>query len=54
MLKFTLKSNGWEITEKGQIIFSEIETIEEAVAIARVYGGVLAEFQDLNYQKVAA
>jgi len=53
MLKFTLKDSGWEITEKGQIIFSEIETIEEAVAIARVYGGVLAEFQDLNYLKVA-
>lgn len=54
MLKFTLTSTGWEITEKGQVIFSEIETIEEAVAIARVYGGVLAEFQDLEYQKVAA
>jgi len=54
MLKFTLKDSGWEITEKGQIIFSEIETIEEAVAIAKAHRVILAEFQDLNYLKRVA
>ena len=52
MLKFTLKHNGWEVTEKGQIILSEIETIEEAVALARVYGEVLT-FKDLNTKRAA-
>jgi len=41
MLKFTHKYNGWEITEKGQILFSRIKSLNEALAIARVYGGVL-------------
>lgn len=53
MLKFTLTSTGWEITERGQILFSEIETIEEAVAIARVYAGVLTEFNDLSTKRAA-
>jgi len=48
LLKFTLTSKGWEVTEKGQVILSEIETIDEAVALARVYSEVLAEFKDLN------
>lgn len=47
MLKFTLKDSGWEITEKGQVLFSEIETLNKAIAIARVYGGVLT-YEDLN------
>lgn len=54
MLKFTLTSTGWEITERGQILFSEIETIEEAVAIARVYGEVLSEFYNLQALKRVA
>jgi len=53
LLKFTLKHNGWEITEKGQVIFSEIRTRDEAVAIARVYSGVLTEFKDLNEKRAA-
>ncbi len=46
MLKFTLKTNGWEITEKGQVIFSRIGSINEALAIAKAYGDVLIEFND--------
>lgn len=53
MLKFTLTSNGWEVTEKGQVILSEIETIEKAVALARVYSEVLTEFNDQLQQDAA-
>lgn len=48
MLKFTLKHNGWEITEKGQVIFSEIRTREEALAIAKAHRVLLIEFEYLN------
>lgn len=53
MLKFTRKINGWEVTEKGQVILSEIETIEKAVALARVYREVLTEFKDLSTKRAA-
>jgi len=53
MLKFTLTSTGWEVTERGQVILSEIETLTEAVALARVYRDVLTEFKDLSTKRAA-
>ncbi len=53
MLKFTLTSTGWEITERGQVIFSEIKTIDEALAIAEAHGLVLTEFNDQLQQDAA-
>jgi len=44
MLKFTLTSKGWEIAEKGQIIFSGIRTCEQALAIAKANSVILSEF----------
>lgn len=52
MFKFTQKFGGWEITEKGQVLFSEIKTPNEAIAIAKANRAVLTEFKDLN-KKVA-
>ena len=45
MLKFTLKSDGWEIAEKGQIVFSKIKSLNEAIAIARANGLVLSKIK---------
>ncbi len=53
MLTYTLKYTGWEITEKGHILFSEIKTLTEALAITKVYGLVLIEFNELSNRKVA-
>jgi len=35
MFTFTPTSKGWEISEKGQVLFKEIKTLSEALAIAR-------------------
>lgn len=53
MLKFTRKIKGWEITEKGQILFSEIETLAGALAIAKANGYLLTEFKDLSTKRAA-
>ena len=46
MLKFTRRHNGWEITKRGQILFSKIKTLSEALAIVKVHGLVWVEIDD--------
>ena len=53
MLKFTLTYKGWEVSERGQIIFSEIRTHQEALAIVRANGLILTEFNDLSTKRAA-
>jgi len=53
MLKFTLTSKGWEISEKGQVLLSELETLAEALAIAKEYGVIVTEFKDLSIKRAA-
>jgi len=43
MLKITEKNNQWIISENGIILFSEIKTLPEALAIAKSRGFVLSE-----------
>ena len=53
MLKFTLKIDGWEITEKGQVIFSKIGSLIEAVAIAKANDILLPKYIKSNKMRAA-
>lgn len=53
MCKLSVNIDGWEISEDGEILFSEIESLPQALAIAEAHGLVLTEIDDQLQQRAA-
>jgi len=53
MCKLTVYHKRWIIRKGNKTVLLGIGTPTNALAIAREYGVIVTEFQDLNYQKVA-
>ena len=53
MCKLSVNIDGWEISKDGEILFSEIDSLPQAIAIAEAHDLVLTEINDQLQQDAA-